>query len=127
MQARQGRTTIIIAHRLSTVKTADLIMSLHEGKIAECGSHEELMKDPSSIYNQLVTSQVDCIELCVIRGYFNVNSTMQWWDSLHQSMLKCNNPYIVIALLNYLFSSSVMMTMMTMMVMMMMVMMMDII
>ena len=76
MQARQGRTTIIIAHRLSTVKTADLIMSLHEGKIAECGSHEELMKDPISIYNQLVTSQVDYTQLCIIRSYFIVIYSM---------------------------------------------------
>jgi len=38
------RTIIVIAHRLSTIKKADLIIALQDGKIAECGSHEELIK-----------------------------------------------------------------------------------
>jgi ATP-binding cassette subfamily B protein len=40
---RSGRTAIIIAHRLSTVRNADLIVVLEKGQIAERGSHEELM------------------------------------------------------------------------------------
>ncbi len=39
----QGRTTIMIAHRLSTVKNADLIFCMKQGKIVESGSHEELL------------------------------------------------------------------------------------
>jgi ABC-type multidrug transport system fused ATPase/permease subunit len=39
----QGRTTLIIAHRLSTVRCADRIVVLHEGRIRESGSHEELL------------------------------------------------------------------------------------
>jgi ABC-type transport system involved in Fe-S cluster assembly fused permease/ATPase subunit len=39
----QNRTSIVIAHRLSTVKDADEICVLHEGKIVERGKHEELL------------------------------------------------------------------------------------
>jgi subfamily B ATP-binding cassette protein MsbA len=39
----QGRTTIIIAHRLSTVHRADRIAVLDDGKLVELGSHAELM------------------------------------------------------------------------------------
>ncbi|MBE7101237.1 MAG: ABC transporter ATP-binding protein [Clostridiales bacterium] len=38
-----GRTTIVVAHRLSTVKNADTILVLTDGVITECGSHEELV------------------------------------------------------------------------------------
>lgn len=40
----KGRTTLVIAHRLSTIAGADLICVLHEGKIVERGTHNELMK-----------------------------------------------------------------------------------
>jgi ABC-type multidrug transport system fused ATPase/permease subunit len=39
----RGRTTFVIAHRLSTVRAADLILVLHHGEIAEQGTHHELM------------------------------------------------------------------------------------
>ena len=38
-----GRTTFVIAHRLSTVKNADCILVLEQGRIIERGSHEELL------------------------------------------------------------------------------------
>jgi ATP-binding cassette subfamily B protein len=40
----KGRTVFVIAHRLSTVVNADKIVVLKNGKVAECGRHEELMK-----------------------------------------------------------------------------------
>jgi len=52
----KGRTTIIIAHRFSTVKHADKIVVLEKGKIAEVGNHYELMKK-KGIYNKLYMLQ----------------------------------------------------------------------
>ena len=52
----RGRTTIVIAHRLSTVKQADRIAVIEEGRIAELGSHQELM-ERGGIYSALVQTQ----------------------------------------------------------------------
>lgn len=41
--ALAGRTVILVAHRLSTVRTADLIYVLHKGRVAECGTHRQLL------------------------------------------------------------------------------------
>uniref|UniRef100_K3XDV4 MDR-like ABC transporter n=1 Tax=Setaria italica TaxID=4555 RepID=K3XDV4_SETIT len=51
------RTTIIVAHRLSTVKNADVISVLQHGKMVEQGSHVELMKIPEGAYSQLIHLQ----------------------------------------------------------------------
>uniref|UniRef100_A0A0D9V1R8 MDR-like ABC transporter n=1 Tax=Leersia perrieri TaxID=77586 RepID=A0A0D9V1R8_9ORYZ len=51
------RTTIIVAHRLSTVKNADMISVLQHGKMVEQGSHVELMKKPEGAYAQLIQLQ----------------------------------------------------------------------
>ena len=42
-KAREGRTSIVIAHRLSTIHNADIIAVIHNGKVAEKGTHNELM------------------------------------------------------------------------------------
>lgn len=52
----EGRTSIIIAHRLSTIMKADLIVVLDKGKIAETGTHAELVKK-EGIYNKLFKIQ----------------------------------------------------------------------
>ncbi|KAI0212558.1 ATP-dependent translocase ABCB1 [Lamellibrachia satsuma] len=56
-KARMGRTTIVVAHRLSTIKTADLIIGMKDGMAVEQGSHDELM-DQKGIYCELVTRQI---------------------------------------------------------------------
>jgi ATP-binding cassette, subfamily B, bacterial MsbA len=53
----KNRTSIVIAHRLSTVVNADLICVLHEGKIVERGTHQELIVK-NGIYNKLHSLQV---------------------------------------------------------------------
>lgn len=51
-----GRTTLVVAHRLSTIKNADEIVVITEGKIQEQGSHDELLKQ-DGLYKQLYESQ----------------------------------------------------------------------
>ncbi|XP_057614396.1 multidrug resistance protein 2 isoform X1 [Chionomys nivalis] len=55
-KAREGRTTIVIAHRLSTVRNADVIAGFDAGVIVEQGNHDELMKE-KGIYFKLVMTQ----------------------------------------------------------------------
>eukprot|EP01105_Mastigella_eilhardi_P005940 TRINITY_DN175_c0_g4_i1.p1 TRINITY_DN175_c0_g4~~TRINITY_DN175_c0_g4_i1.p1 ORF type:complete len:1341 (-),score=423.23 TRINITY_DN175_c0_g4_i1:70-4032(-) len=50
-QARRGRTTIVVAHRLSTVRDADLIVALEKGQVKEMGTHDELLRRRGVYYN----------------------------------------------------------------------------
>lgn len=54
----KGRTSLVIAHRLSTVKNADLILVVQDGKIIEQGRHEELLRARGHYYN-LYTRQYE--------------------------------------------------------------------
>ncbi|KAK6162934.1 hypothetical protein DH2020_002775 [Rehmannia glutinosa] len=52
-----NRTTVIVAHRLSTISNANMIAVLHQGKIVEKGTHIELLEDPQGVYSNLIHSQ----------------------------------------------------------------------
>ena len=57
-----GRTTLVVAHRLSTVRNADQILVINKGKIEECGTHDELV-EKNGIYKNLYDSQYRDIAL----------------------------------------------------------------
>ncbi|KAE9594563.1 hypothetical protein Lal_00037416 [Lupinus albus] len=52
-----NRTTLVVAHRLSTIRNADTISVVHKGKIVEQGTHDELIKDPEGAFSQLIRLQ----------------------------------------------------------------------
>ncbi|XP_050230996.1 ABC transporter B family member 9 [Mercurialis annua] len=52
-----NRTTVIVAHRLTTIRNADIIAVLQSGKILEEGTHEELIQNPEGGYSQLIRLQ----------------------------------------------------------------------
>ena len=53
----QGRTSIMVAHRLSTIQHCDRIIVMHHGKIRESGTHQELL-DMDGIYKKLYQLQL---------------------------------------------------------------------
>ena len=58
----QNRTTIIIAHRLATIRKVDMIYVMREGQIAETGTHDQLATQEDGIYANLVRLQFETIE-----------------------------------------------------------------
>ncbi len=56
LKLMEGRTSFVIAHRLSTVRDADKILVLQDGEITEAGTHDELL-EIDGFYNQLYTAQ----------------------------------------------------------------------
>lgn len=55
----KGRTTLIIAHRLATIKNANTIFVIHHGKIIQQGHHEDLSKDTHGLYYKLLQRQFE--------------------------------------------------------------------
>mgnify|MGYP000933167829 CR=1 FL=1 len=53
----RNRTTVMVAHRLSTVKNADVISVLQDGKIIEQGAHQHLIENKNNAYHKLVNLQ----------------------------------------------------------------------
>ena len=54
----EGKTTVVIAHRLSTVVRANQIIVLDKGAAVERGTHEELSSDPDSLYSSFMRHQL---------------------------------------------------------------------
>ena len=75
----KGRTTIVIAHRLSTVVNADQIIVLEEGRLVEQGTHAALMADPHGVYARFHRVQGN-------KGLGLVD------DTKCRSRLRCRNP-----------------------------------
>jgi len=60
LQASKDRTTIVIAHRLSTISKVDLIAVMDKGRIAEIGTHNELLAKEGMFF-ELMAAQVFCM------------------------------------------------------------------
>lgn len=69
-KASEGRTTVIVAHRLSTIRRADKIVVIDKGQVVESGTHRELM-DLKGQYFNLVTTQVGDENLALSPGVVN--------------------------------------------------------
>lgn len=56
MEFYKGKTVVVVAHRLSTVKNADRIVVIDQGKIIETGKHQELIANRGAYYNLVKTN-----------------------------------------------------------------------
>ncbi|WP_166355679.1 ABC transporter ATP-binding protein [Phytoactinopolyspora limicola] len=65
-RVRAGRTTVLVAHRMSTIRTADRLVVLHQGRVAEIGTHDELLAT-GGVYSRLVAPQAGAPDR-VLRG-----------------------------------------------------------
>lgn len=65
-QVAQGRTTVAVAHRLSTIQHADVIYVLGEGKVLEVGSHAELLRQKGVYFNMVSGSSSVSVLVTVV-------------------------------------------------------------
>jgi ABC-type sugar transport system ATPase subunit len=61
-QLIKGKTTIMIAHRLSTLRDADELVVIERGKVAERGTHHELLQKEDGVYKKLFTLQEEALK-----------------------------------------------------------------
>jgi len=60
-----GRTTIVVAHRLSTIQRLDRILVFDKGRLIEDGVHAELMARPDGAYRRLLEAQIGAGEIAI--------------------------------------------------------------
>jgi len=60
-EATKNKTTILVAHRLSSCKDADLIVVMQKGKVMEMGTHGSLMSNPDGVYSKMWSLQASGI------------------------------------------------------------------
>ena len=58
----KGKTTIMIAHRLSTLRDADQLVVIEHGKVAESGTHAELLAKENGVYKKLFDLQLEALK-----------------------------------------------------------------
>jgi len=90
-----GRTTFVIAHRLSTIVHADRILVLHDGQIAEQGTHEELLAIEGGLYRHYHDLQFRWDEIASPereQGVPQSGSEATDWDSFRLPLLPSNAP-----------------------------------
>jgi ABC-type multidrug transport system fused ATPase/permease subunit len=55
----EGMTVMIVAHRLSTIRNADIIFVIQDGRVIEQGNHSDLIENPDGAYAALIRRQMD--------------------------------------------------------------------
>ena len=55
----RNHTSLVIAHRLSTVRRADVILILENGRVKESGSYQTLVQDPDSVFSSLLQTGLE--------------------------------------------------------------------
>jgi ABC-type multidrug transport system fused ATPase/permease subunit len=63
LRLMKARTSFIIAHRLSTIRNADQVFVLHNRRIVESGTHDQLIKKPGGFYARLYGMQAQKTEV----------------------------------------------------------------